>query len=26
MYCVAALIVIFAIITVKFAFGKSHED
>ena len=26
MYFVAALIAIFAIITVKFAFGKSHED
>jgi len=26
MYFVAALIVIFAIITVKFAFSKSHED
>jgi hypothetical protein len=26
MYLVAAMIVIFAIITVKFAFSKSHED
>ena len=26
MYFVAALIVIFAVITVKFAFSKSHED
>ena len=26
MYFVAALIVIFAIITVKFAFSKSHQD
>ena len=26
MYFVAALIVIFAIITVKFAFSKSHDD
>lgn len=26
MYFVAVLIAIFAIVTVKFAFGKSHED
>jgi hypothetical protein len=26
MYFVAALIAIFAIITIKFAFSKSHED
>lgn len=26
MYLVAAMIVVFAIITIKFAFSKSHED